>query len=193
MKLDERSGEADVEESLEESVSDGSQAELVDVVDEHDAVIATVPRSVMRCDRLLHRAVYVIVFDPQGRLLIHRRSDRKDIWPGWWDIAIGGVVSAGESWEQAVRREVAEEIGIEIATAAGDAHPEPIGGGRYDDDHLSVLGRCYRIVIGGPVTFADGEIVEAEWVAPGALRDLLGERRFLPDSLALLGGALGLT
>jgi isopentenyldiphosphate isomerase len=182
-------------------VSGGSREELVDVVDDDDRVIATVRRSVMRRDRLLHRAVYVVVSDPKGRLLTHRRSDAKDIWPGWWDIAVGGVVSAGETWDEAARREVAEEIGIETSAAGGEgrvtggAGPllEPIGGGRYDDDLLSVLGRCYRLAIDGPVSFADGEIVEAEWVEPEALRDLLGERRFLPDSLALLGPALGLT
>ena len=55
--------------------------ELVDVVDEFDQVIQVVPRRVMRADRLRHRAVFIAILDGAGRLLVHRRSPHKDIWP----------------------------------------------------------------------------------------------------------------
>ena len=69
--------------------------ELVDVVDEFDQVIQVVPRRVMRADRLRHRAVFIAILDGAGRLLVHRRSPHKDVWPSWCDIAVGGVVGAG--------------------------------------------------------------------------------------------------
>ena len=55
--------------------------ELVDVVDEHDRVVGTVTRSRVRADHLLHRVASVLVFRPDGRLLVHRRTDTKDVSP----------------------------------------------------------------------------------------------------------------
>ena len=78
--------------------------ELVDIVDDDDNVITTVTRAEMRARRLQHRSVGIAVLSTDGRLLIHRRSEAKDIWPGWWDIAAGGVVAAGETYDQAARR-----------------------------------------------------------------------------------------
>ncbi len=157
--------------------------ELVDIVDGNDRVLTTVTRAEMRARRLMHRCVFIAVVHPDGRLLVHRRSEHKDVWPGWWDIAVGGVVGAGESYDDAAGRELAEEIGI------ADATPEPIDDGRphpYVDDAVALLGRCYRVVHSGPFTFADGEVVEARWVTNDELATLLDRERFLPDSLALL-------
>jgi isopentenyldiphosphate isomerase len=137
----------------------------------------------MRAGRLLHRCVFVAVVHPDGRLLIHRRSEHKDVWPGWFDLAVGGVVAAGEAYDTAARREVAEEVGLD------DAMPVGIDDGvakLYRDDMVALLGRCYRVVHPGPFTFADGEVVEARWVDRAELAHLLATERFLPDSLALL-------
>jgi 8-oxo-dGTP pyrophosphatase MutT (NUDIX family) len=154
--------------------------ELVDIVDDDDNVIAAVTRSEMRARRLQHRSVGIAVISTDGRLLIHRRSDDKDIWPGWWDIAAGGVVASGETYEDAARRELAEELGLV------DVEIECIGRSRYVDDDLAALCRGYRVVHDGPFTFADGEVAEARWVTFDELESMRASHRFLPDSLALL-------
>lgn len=157
--------------------------ELVDVVDESDQIIGTVPRRVMRADHLRHRAVFIAILDGAGRLLVHRRSPLKDIWPSWCDIAVGGVVAAGESYLEAARRELAEEVGInQIALIELD----PDTSRPYEDNQVSLMARCYLVTSQGPFTFNDGEVVEAWWVHRDGLDDLLRRERFLPDSLALL-------
>lgn len=160
-----------------------SPHEEVDVVDENDVVVARVSRAVMRRERLRHRSVFVLVRDSSGRVLIHRRSELKDLWPGWWDIAIGGVVGAGEGYDDAARRELQEEAGI-------DAAPTFVSSGAYDDEEVSLLARCYEVVHDGPVEARDGEVAEFRWVTTGQLRNLTAQQRFLPDSLALLGRGL---
>jgi 8-oxo-dGTP pyrophosphatase MutT (NUDIX family) len=50
----------------------------------------------------------VIVRDSAERVLLHRRTDT-----GWWDL-IGGSMEPGETFEQTARREVREEIGVEL-------------------------------------------------------------------------------
>ena len=153
--------------------------EFVDEVDLNDTVLRVVTREQMRAERLMHRAVFIAVVDSAGRLLIHRRSESKDLWPGWWDIAVGGVVGAGEWYDSAAIREVREEIGVV-------GQPVPLGGGSYVDDVVALLGRCYVIRHDGPFEFADGEVVEARFVTRTELDFLRKHLQFLPDSVALL-------
>jgi isopentenyldiphosphate isomerase len=151
----------------------GPGDELVDVVDAEDRVVATVTRREMRARRLRHRAVFVVVNDRAGRLLVHRRSDAKDLWPGRWDAA------DGEPWDDAARRELAEEVDV-------DAEPEPLCAGAYADADVDLVARCYRARHDGPVRFVDGEVVEARWVDRDELTGLLATASFVPDSAALL-------
>lgn len=170
-------------------MSDGGGAghsestEYIDIVDENDDVVARVGRSEMRAKRLRHRSVFILVRSSDGRVLIHRRSDDKDVWPGWWDIAVGGVVTAGEEYSDAARRELCEEMGI-------DAAPVEVGRGSYEDEQVSLIARMYEITHDGVVAPQDGEVADFEWVSVPSLRAMVRERKFLPDSLSLLGQRL---
>lgn len=154
--------------------------ELVDVVDEDDRVVATVTRRRMRAERLRHRAVSIAVLGSDGRLLVHRRADDKDVWPGMWDLAAGGVLAAGETYDDAARRELAEELGIEPHVLV------PLGEGRFEDESVALIGRGYSCVHDGPFRFTDGEIAEVRWVDRAALEALMAEAAFVPDNVALL-------
>lgn len=158
-------------------------AELVDVVDGDGVVIDTVTRARMRAERLRHRAVFVIIRSGAGEILIHRRSDAKDLWPGRWDLGVGGVVAAGESYAVAAARELSEEVGVR-------APLEEIGSGTYADDDVDLLARIYEARHDGPFHFDDGEVVEARFVTVDELRRLTSIYSFVPDSLALLGELL---
>ena len=57
--------------------------------------------------------VLALIEDSEGRFLITQRSQEKKWAAGWWEIT-GGGVRAGETSEQAIRREVPEEVGIEV-------------------------------------------------------------------------------
>lgn len=159
----------------------------MDIVDDDDRAIATVTRAEMRARRLQHRSVSIAVISVDGGLLVHRRSEVKDIWPGWWDIAAGGVVASGETYEEAARRELAEELGIDGVTL------QFLGAAQYVDDELAALCRGYRVVHDGPFTFADGEVAEARWVTFAELDAMRATHSFLPDSLALLLPLLRMT
>jgi 8-oxo-dGTP pyrophosphatase MutT (NUDIX family) len=59
-------------------------------------------------------AAVAIITDPEEQVLIvRRRSDARDPWSGHWALP-GGRLQAGESPLQACRREVTEEVGIEL-------------------------------------------------------------------------------
>ena len=101
-------------------------------------MLEIVTRAEMRRRRLRHRTVFVAVVDADDRrLLVHRRADWKDTAPGWWDIAFGGVVAAGEAWDDAAVRELEEEAGVR-------APLEPLGDAAYEDDAVEEVCRVYR-------------------------------------------------
>ena len=158
---------------------DSSGEELVDELDEMGQVVGEVPRSIMRQQNLLHRSVFVVVRNDADELLVHRRASWKDIWPDAWDIAVSGVVGAGEAWELAAARELAEELGV-----AGEL--AYLGEGSYEDDAVREVARIYQVRTEGPFDFADGEIAEALWVPTGEVREWLADRLVCPDSLALV-------
>ncbi|HMK09977.1 MAG TPA: NUDIX domain-containing protein [Acidimicrobiales bacterium] len=163
---------------------------LIDIVDLHDHVIEVVQRREMRARNLRHRSVGIAVVDRDGRVLIHRRADNKDVWPGLWDLAVGGVVDAGESWDRAAVRELAEEVG-------SNAPIHEIGRGSYEDDAVKAIVRMYVAHDDGPFTFSDGEVVEAFFVSVEELAERLARDSFVPDSVTLMwpllsGGADGL-
>ena len=85
--------------------------EIVMVVDDQNRPVAEVPRHRMRSENLPHRATYIFVFDRAGRVLVQRRTAIKDMHPGYYDLAAGGVVAAGESYEDNAEREAEEEDG----------------------------------------------------------------------------------
>src|SRR3989442_128184 len=114
--------------------------ELVDITDADGRVIGSVTRREVRQRGLPHRCVYLLVFNQRSELFIHLRTPTKDVYPSYWDVAIGGVLQAGESFDAGACREGSEELGIAIM-------PEQLFPFHYED---TVHGMVYRVVHDGP-------------------------------------------
>lgn len=153
--------------------------ELVDVIDDQGRTIATVTRREMRARRLPHRCVYILVFNRQGQLFIHLRTPTKDVYPAHWDVAIGGVLTAGESFEVGARREILEEVGV-------DTEPQPLFPFRYADAATVVRSMAYRITHDGPFRLQPEEIVRGEFVTVAEAIERSTRVSFCPDGLAVL-------
>src|SRR5690349_18486214 len=100
--------------------------ELVDVIDADGRTVGTVTRQEMRARRLPHRCVYILVFNRRGELFHHLRTATKDVYPAHWDVTVGGVLTAGESFPEGACREAAEELGVLV-------EPEELFAFRYAD------------------------------------------------------------
>ena len=160
--------------------SDVAAAELVDVVDDEDRVTDRVTRAEMRRRNLLHRAVYILVFNRDGALFVHRRTDTKDVYPGYWDVAIGGVVAAGESYDQAAVRELSEELGVTGVAL------EPAGAMHYADAQTRIIGRVFTARHDGPFALQAEEIAEGAFVTIAEAERLLETARCCPDGAQVL-------
>ncbi|MBI2173273.1 MAG: NUDIX domain-containing protein [Candidatus Aenigmarchaeota archaeon] len=87
--------------------------EYFDIVDENDKIIGRATRKECHSNSsLVHRGVDVLIFDSKGRLLLQKRSMKKDLYPGLWTCSATGHNGIGEGYREAAERELEEELGI---------------------------------------------------------------------------------
>lgn len=85
------------------------------VVNEDGNIIGKSPRSICHNGtKILHPVIHIHIVNTDKKLLLQKRSLKKDIQPGKWDTSIGGHISFGESLQDALLREAKEEMGIDI-------------------------------------------------------------------------------
>ncbi len=133
----------------------------------------------MRRTGARHRATYVIVRTSDGGVVAHRRADWKDVYPGAWDLCFGGVVDAGEDWDAAAGRELAEEAGI-------TGPLQLLGTDRYDAPGVGINCRIYATTHDGPYPCPDGEVVEVRVVPVAELDAFVQTHELCPDSVAVV-------
>lgn len=156
-----------------------SADELVDVIDKDGRTIGVTTRREMRARRLLHRCTYVLVFNRRGDLFVHLRTATKDVYPSHWDVTIGGVLIAGETFTQGMQREIREELGI-------DAVADELFPFQYEDDRTRVHAMAYRLNHDGPFQLQAEEIVHGEFVPTPALQERMRREPFCPDGTQVL-------
>lgn len=96
-----------------------NQNEVFIVVDKNDNILDYKTRYECHHDRsLLHRTVGVLIFNKHGHILLQKRSMTKDMEAGLWGISAAGHVARGQTDEEAVHRELREELGIDVPLIA---------------------------------------------------------------------------
>jgi isopentenyldiphosphate isomerase len=63
---------------------------------------------------VFYRTIYVLVKNDKGQVLVQKRSLTKDLYPDCWDLSVGGHVNFGQSYEETVKRELHEELGVKV-------------------------------------------------------------------------------
>lgn len=119
--------------------------EMVDWITYDGSVVASLPRYSIHKFNLLHRGIGAILMNQNGHIFVHKRSSKKRIFPSLYDMFIGGVSASSETPEQTFRREISEEIGINISSEHAiqnhtDSRIVFTGNSKdYDIDSLSAL------------------------------------------------------
>ncbi|WP_159564850.1 NUDIX hydrolase YfcD [Budvicia diplopodorum] len=152
--------------------------EWVDVVDEDNNVMAQVTRQQMRRQNLRHRATYIVVHNGMGQILVQRRTESKDFFPGWLDATAGGVVQQGEEMLASARREAEEELGIADVPLADH------GMFYYESDDCMVWAALFSCVSHGPFALQEQEIDSVYWLTVDEINARAAE--FTPDTLKAL-------
>ena len=124
--------------------------EIFPIVDEQGNVVGSATRG--EChdgSKLLHPVVHLHLFDSLGRIYLQQRPLWKDIQPGKWDAAVGGHVDFGETIEEALVREVREEVGLT------DFEPQFLQRYVFESEREKELVHVFR-------TTYDGEVVPSD-------------------------------
>jgi isopentenyldiphosphate isomerase len=149
------------------------------LVDDEDRVIGTALRSDIRARNLPHRGVAILVRNPAGEIYVHRRTTTKDVFPDMYDTVVGGMVTAGESYEETARRELAEELGVEGVSV------EFLFRHRYRGEKNNAWISLYQVVWPGPIRHQESEISWGEYMTEDEIVARLAEWPFAPDHLEL--------
>ena len=161
------------------------QGEMLDLVDENDRVVGTVRRGAVHGNPgLRHRAVHVFVRSRGGEIFLQKRAAGKLVAPGKWDTSVGGHLAAGQSYEEAARREMEEELGI-----SGEAMPslrhshDYVWQNEVETEHI----RTFIAEAEGPFELNSAEIEEGRFWAVEELRRALGTGVLSPNLETELG------
>ena len=157
--------------------------ELFDVVDENDQPVGTMPRREVHRLQQRHRAVHLLVVNQAKKIFLHKRSMKKDLFPGVWDSSAAGHVGAGEDYDSTAVRELREELGIALPADAmslrAGAH-RPQLEKLFKIDAREETGQefvwVYRVESEGPFMLEADEIERGEWFTPAEIDRWIAER-----------------
>ena len=150
--------------------------ELFPVVDEEGNILGSISRKEAHDgSKTLHPVVHLHGFDSKGELYLQRRPVWKDIQPGKWDTACGGHVTMGENVNQALRREVREELGMT------DFTPTPLGKYVFESDREKELVYVHRCVYDGIIAPSEDELDGGRFWSGKEIAENMGKGVFTPN------------
>lgn len=150
--------------------------EMFPIVGEDGGFLGTISRGHAHdgC-KILHPVVHLHVYNSKGELYLQRRPEWKDIQPGKWDTACGGHVGLGESIDEALRREVYEELGI------SGFHPHRIAQYVFESRRERELVYVHACIYDSPLHPSCSELAGGRFWSPQELQLTLGSAAFTPN------------
>ncbi len=153
-----------------------NQQELFPVVNEQGETIGKITRRKAHDGtKILHPVVHLHVFNSKGELYLQHRPDWKDIQPGKWDTATGGHVDFGETTEQALLREVREELGITEFT------PEFVCRYVFEGKREKELVYVHKTIYDGKITPNEKELQGGRYWSKDEILSNMGKGIFTPN------------
>ncbi len=157
--------------------------EMVDVVDENDNVIGQEMKSECHKEGILHRNAAIFVINEQGKCLLQKRSPDKDLGPNLFCTSACGHLGAGETYEEAAKKEMKEEIGIEcelkpIGKFRGTEH---LPDGRVNDE----LYKLYYCTYDGEFKLQEEEVSYVKFFSIEDIKKMIEEdpEQFTPNTI----------
>jgi len=144
--------------------------EVLDIVSEQDQVIYQMARSEVYAKGIhSFRVINAFLMNSKGQLWIPCRHPNKTLFPLCLDVSVGGHVSAGENYEQALLREAKEEINF----APGTYQFEALAKLMPYKHNVSAFMYLYLIRSDREPNYNKNDFIESWWLYPDELNALL--------------------
>lgn len=158
--------------------------ELIDILDEYGNKTGnTSTIKELHKSGEWHKIVGIIICDFNNRILIQRRSLKEISSPGKWDIAAAGHVNSGGSEIEAIKRELFEEIGLNLEdnqikyfmSYKKEVSNETVNKKHLEDIYISQI---------SPININEfkiqkEEVEEVKWVSINELKDMMKKNSFI--------------
>lgn len=153
--------------------------EIIYVVDEKDQFVRKATRQEVREKALLHRAARVIIKNSNKEFLVQKRSLKKDIHPGLWDIGVAETAKEGDSYESTTMRGLLEELGITGISNIQLMHSVLFKLKYFSKNH-NILCKVYHLLYSGQMYAQEEEIDEIKFLTIKEVIDLTKKANFNP-------------
>ncbi len=154
--------------------------EYLDVVNEENEVIDKKPRKEVHEKCLPHRTVMFFVKSKDDKILVTKRSEDKEFFPGYWSIVLGGHVVSGDTYEETISKEMKEEINtIGEFTKLGEFVK--------DIEEETEYVNLYQVHVNkDDIKLLDKEFEEGEFWSKKKIMEELDKRNFLPETYKVI-------
>ncbi|KAA6222804.1 NUDIX domain-containing protein [Streptomyces albofaciens JCM 4342] len=156
-----------------------SADEIVDIVNESDEVVGQARRGDAYAHRLRTRCAFILARDAEDRVFVHRRTAQKLVFPSHYDMFVGGVVGAGETYDETALREAEEELGV-----SGLPQPVPLFKFLYETPEHTWWSAVYEVRCTLPVRPQESEVDWYAFLTDAELEQRIPEWEWTPDGMA---------
>lgn len=122
-----------------------------------------------------HLVVHIWIVNSKGEYLIQRRTPWKEGWPNAWDCSAAGSAIAGDNSEQAAKREVMEEIGLDIDMSKAERLFTIQTNSVFDDIYL-----LRQDVNLDNLSLQYEEVAEVKWANEKEIWEMVERGEFIP-------------
>ena len=143
--------------------------ELIDILDEFGNKIGkTSTIKELHTSGKWHKIVGIIIYDFNNNILVQQRALKQISSPGKWDIAAAGHVNSGETEIDAIKRELFEEIGLDLEE--DKKHLEDIYIAQIDSNCIESF------------NIQKDEVQQVKWISINELKEMIKNNQLLSRS-----------
>lgn len=149
--------------------------EIIDLYDRHrNKLDQTIIRDAVQPVDTYYLIVHACIFNKHGQLLIQHRHSNKSRWSNLWDVSVGGAANAGDTSQNAIQRELQEELGIPYDFSKSRPLFTVNFERGFDDFYI-----IHHEITIADLNFRDDEVQDADWASQNQILDMINEGTFI--------------
>ena len=147
-----------------------------EVIDEYGNTLTITSRQEIKEKKLRHKASFIILKNSKNQYFIAQRSATKRVYPLKWAFGAGGAVMANESYDDAAKRELEEELGVKEKV-------EYLFDFSFDSNEIHYLAKVYEVIFDKEVIIDKTEYEIGKWANDKEIFEMEKKGEFCPDSI----------